>query len=342
MANITIVVTGGTRAPSALDLHERFLADGHKVRILASRNALRFLWAHLLRRPARIPRFLRHFRPQMRETLAYFAQGAVGVPHIAEGKWADVAVIVPATCSSLGKLVSGISDNYPMLVVRALPRTKKVIVVPSMNPEMWFDPFFQRNIDLLNATEKYQVVCPSRGQMACGDIGFGAQASFEVIVAETYRTIGIDEVVETALQRPRISVPREQEAEEALASAPNQVVIIDEDCALRDQMADLLRRSCPRCSVQQFEAPTAAVDWLKQNDAAVVLTELTFSDGTTGLDLIEQCRCSGWSQSVVVVSSKNRREAGAERLARQEVHFLPKPLNVPYVVGMIVGLLGGQ
>jgi len=341
MANITVVVTGGIRAPSALDLQDRFLADGHQVRILASRNALRFLWAHLLRRPARIRRFLGHFRPHMRETFAYFAQGPVGVPHVAEGKWADVAVIVPATCSSLGKLVSGISDNYPTLVVRAIPRTKKVIVVPSMNPEMWFDPFSQRNIDLLNATEKYQVVCPSRGQMACGDFGFGAQASFEDIVAETYRALGIDQVVETALQGPRASVPSAPDAEEESAEAMGHVVIVDEDRALRDQIADLLRRSCPQCSVQQFECPTAAKAWLRRNDAAVVLTELAFADGTSGVDIIDLCRRSGWNQSMLVASSKDRREAEAERLARQDVHFLPKPLNVPYAVCMIVGLLGG-
>ena len=147
MANILLVATGGTRAPTQIELAERFVADGHAVRMLASANALRFLSSHIARRPAKLFPYLRHYRPALLETLAYFIEkpkGVLGVmaPHIAEGKWADVAVMAPATCNSVGKLVSGLSDNYPLLVLRAVPRSKRVIVVPSMNPEMWFDPPF--------------------------------------------------------------------------------------------------------------------------------------------------------------------------------------------------------
>ncbi|HEX2015253.1 MAG TPA: flavoprotein, partial [Solirubrobacteraceae bacterium] len=129
---------------------QRFLGDGHAVRCIASRNALRFLSSHLARRPARLPAYVRRFRPQMLETLAYYREGLTSVPHIEEGRWADVVVMCPASCNSVGKLAAGMNDNYPLQVVRAVPRGKAVIVVPSMNPEMWFDPQFQRNVDLLN------------------------------------------------------------------------------------------------------------------------------------------------------------------------------------------------
>jgi len=169
MANITIVATGGTRAPTQLELAERFLADGHRVRCIATRNALRFLTSHLARSPRRIPFYARLFRPELLEIFAYYKEKPKSVPHVSEGKWADVFVMCPASCNSVGKLASGIGDNYALLVLRASPRNKRVIVVPSMNPEMWFDPQFQRNVDLLNATEKYRVVCPSRGLMVSGD-----------------------------------------------------------------------------------------------------------------------------------------------------------------------------
>ena len=102
MANVLLVATGGTRAPTQIDLWERFVKDGHSVRLLASANALRFLASHLVRRASKLPGFLRHYRPALRETLAYFVEKPRVVPHIAEGKWADVVVMAPATCNSVG------------------------------------------------------------------------------------------------------------------------------------------------------------------------------------------------------------------------------------------------
>jgi len=342
MANIAIVVTGGIRAPSALEFCERFLGDGHQIRIFATRNALRFLWAHFLRKPAAIPLFLRHFRPQLRETLAYFAQAAVGVPHVAEGKWADVALVVPATCNTVGKLAAGLCDSFPLLVIRAIPRNKKVIVVPSMNPEMWFDPHLQRNLDLLNATEKYRVICPSRGQMASGDVGFGAQASFADIVAETYQSLGLDNAVETLFQRSAARAPWRAGTRETRSVELPHVAIVDEDRDLRDQIVHLLERVHPECIVHQFDSPNAAIEWLKENHASVVFTELAFADGATGFDIIEACRPSISRNCSIIASSRtSRHETGAERLARRDMQFLPKPLNVPFAVGMIVGSLQG-
>ena len=322
------------------------MRDGHQVRVVASRNALRFLWAHLVSHPARIGTFVTRFRPQLRETLAYVAHSRIGVPHIAEGKWADVAVMAPATCNSIGKLVAGIGDNYPLLVVRAVPRTKRVIVVPSINPEMWFDPHFQRNVDLLNATEKYQVLCPSRGQMASGDFGIGAQAPFEEIVAQTYQALGfLDKASEAALRRHNESPwSAEADTNAPQAETSQTILAVDEDRALREQIAGLLTKANPAYRVVQFDRPAQALEWLRTNQAALVFSELSFANGATGYDLVEFLRRPGSSPGcqIVVTSAKDRREVGAERLAREDVLFLPKPLNMPFTIGMFSGLIGGK
>ena len=49
MANILLVATGGTRAPTQIELAERFTKDGHAVRLIASTNALRFLGSFMAR-----------------------------------------------------------------------------------------------------------------------------------------------------------------------------------------------------------------------------------------------------------------------------------------------------
>ena len=340
VANITIVATGGTRAPTQLDLAERFLRDGHNVRCIATKNALRFLSAYLARDSHKLGVFLPRFRPQLLETLAYYKKKPKSVPHIAEGKWGDVFVMCPASCNSVGKLASGIGDNYALQVLRAVPREKRVIVVPSMNPEMWFDPQFQRNVDLLNATEKYRVVCPSRGMMLSGDMGFGAQAPFEDIVTETYRALGVvSKDVEAVLATQ--TVPWEEEVSPDGAGEQREIVIVDEDAELREQLARHLRREYPEIRVHQFPQPSQALPWLQERDPALIFTELAFSGGASGRDIIDRFRRPGAPADVQIIatSMRDRRLAGAERLAREEVLYLPKPFNVPFAVGMIAGCL---
>ncbi|HZG48702.1 MAG TPA: flavoprotein [Thermoleophilaceae bacterium] len=343
MANITIVSTGGTRAPSQLELADRFLADGHQVRCIATKNALRFLSSHIARNPHRLSFYTRMYRPQLMETFAYYNDHPRSVPHVSEGKWADVVVMCPASCNSVGKLAAGMNDNYALLVVRAVPRTKRVIVVPSMNPEMWFDPQFQRNVDLLNATEKYRVVCPSRGLMLSGDWGFGAQASLEDIVAETYRALGIvSREVESVLAR-RFAVPWEQDS--ADDGELREIVLVDEDDTLREQLAAELLRNYDGFSVRQFRNPGQAIAALADFDPALIVTELTFTGGAPARDLIDRFRRPGGDNPVQIIATgeADRREAGAEALARRDIMYLPKPLNVEFTLGMIAGCLqGGQ
>ena len=340
MANITIVATGATRAPTQLDLAERFLADGHDVRCIASRNALRFLSSYMARRPRYFPMYARVFRPQLLETFAYYKEKPKSVPHIAEGKWGDVFVMCPASCNSVGKLASGIGDNYPLQVLRAVPRTKRVIVVPSMNPEMWFDPQLQRNVDILNATEKYRVVCPARGMMLSGDMGFGAQAPIEEIVGETYRALGILSPEAEAALSGRATVPPWQEELERQGDALD-VVLIDEDIDLREQLAARLRDEHPEYRVHEFSTPGQALEWLNGRDPALIVTDLAFSSGASAQDLIDRFRRPGRERDVQIIATSvlDRERAGAERLGRQEVHYLPKPVNVTFAVGMIEGCL---
>ena len=341
MANILLVATGGTRAPTQIDLWERFVRDGHSVRLLASTNALRFLASHLARRASKLPGFVRRYRPALRETLAYFVEKPRLVPHISEGKWADVAVMAPATCNSVGKLAAGVCDNYPLLVLRAMPRTKKVLVVPSMNPEMWHDPCFQRNIDLLNATEKYRVLCPTRGQMLSGDFGFGAQAPFEDIIDETYRVLGILDAKANAFLRGSHAgtVPWAGEAEEPSGETA-RFVVVEPDAELRRALTDALTREY-RSSLQvhAFESASSALEWLKNHRASAVLTEIDFENGASGFDVIQHLRRPGEEVQIIATSRRGRHEVGAERLGHLDVLFVPKPFNLSFVVGMIGGTL---
>lgn len=340
MANILLVATGGTRAPTQLDLWERFARDGHSVRLIATSNALRFLASHLARSISKLPGFLLNYRPVIRETLAYFVDKPRVVPHIAEGKWADVVVMAPATCNSVGKLASGVCDNYALLVLRAIPRTKKVIVVPSMNPEMWFDPCFQRSIDVLNATEKYRVLCPTRGQMLSGDWGFGAQVPVEDIVDETYRVLGIlDPRAEAFLAGSRAgAVPWDDEADAQPADVAS-FALVEPDGELRRALSESLKREYRALEVHDFATASSALEWLRDHHVSGLMTELDFDEGASGFDLIERLRQPGEEVQIIATSTRGRHAVGAERLGRLDVLFVPKPYDLPFVVGMIAGTL---
>lgn len=331
------------RAPTQLQLAERFLADGHDVRCVATRSALRFLVPYLIRRPRRLVRYVRNYRSQLRHWLAYFREHPKRVPHIAEAAWPEVVIVAPATCNSIGKLAAGITDNFALLIVRATPRATRVIVVPSMNPEMWYDPQFQYSLDLLNASQKYRVLSPTRGEMLSGDLGFGAQAAFEDIVAETYRTLGmIGDVATGALARKQETDDEAADADEE--SARPTVIVVDEDAALRRGLRQALSAQSSAPHVEEFETATEALSWLRSHRAELVLTALEFSRGAAGFDLIEYLRRPGSDAGlyVIAMSRQDRRVAGAERLARYEVHFQQKPLNFNFVAGMVSGCLQSQ
>jgi len=341
MARILVIATGGVRAPSALEIVEKFVADGHEVRLLATGHALRFLLIPILTRLGLLRLFLRHFRPQARETLAYFTYRWMGVPHVDEGKWCDLAVVVPASSNSLGKLVAGLADNYPVLVTRGIPRSKRVVVVPSMNPEMWLDPFLQRNIDELNATIKYRVLCPSPGEMASGDFGIGAQVPMDTIINESYRALGLldpwsGDTIEFGDRAPSDHVTSD--------TSPTTLLLVDEDDEFREKLSSEIERVIKLVHVISLGTLTEAKTWLQKNAAGLILTSLEFKTGESGRELVEMVRSNPLLDGcpVVVTSLRSRAEAGAEALAKKDVHFLPKPINLPFVVGMIAGLIGAS
>ncbi|MCY1078175.1 hypothetical protein [Archangium lansingense] len=79
---------------------------------------------------------------------------------------------------------------------------------------------------------------------------------------------------------------------------------------------------------------------MKQHPASVVLTELDFPRGLSGLELIQSLRRTVHEPvHIIATSTRDRRVAGAERLARLDVLFIPKPLNLTFVAGMIAGLV---
>jgi phosphopantothenoylcysteine synthetase/decarboxylase len=134
------------------------------------------------------------------------------VVHIELRRWADILLVAPLSANTLAKLANGMCDNLLTCVVRAWDfgdEEKRVLLAPAMNTCMWESPFTRRHLDAMlhlggsggSGGEKrgtggdgggdsarisggtVGVIDPVEKVLACGDVGNGAMASVDTIVA---------------------------------------------------------------------------------------------------------------------------------------------------------------
>ena len=93
------------------------------------------------------------------------------IVHTDRGKDADVILVAPATANLIGRIRHGLADDLVTTTIMAC--STPVLLCPSMNTEMLNNPLVQENISALEAYDRYRVLTPSSGELACGVIGPG-------------------------------------------------------------------------------------------------------------------------------------------------------------------------
>lgn len=208
MPNILLGVTGSVAAIRAPDLYRGLRELGHSVRVVATRAALYFFaprgWPPetLISDEDEWPRRSAGERYHRDDP----------VLHIELRRWADALVIAPLDANTLGKLAAGLADNCLTCVARAWDAQRPVIVAPAMNTHMWDHPATNRQLwqlaadygiatptdadsDVIIAATQARhrmltIVAPQVKQLACGDIGLGAMADVDAVVAAVQRRLG--------------------------------------------------------------------------------------------------------------------------------------------------------
>lgn len=165
-------VCGGIAAYKACELTSLALKAGHEVRVVMTRNATRFVG------PLTFEALTAH--PVMIDT---FETLSPGIDHIEWARWAQVAVVAPATANVLGKLACGLCDDALTTLLMALRRGTPCVLAPAMNTEMWEHPVVVRNLAWLAELGRYSVVAPVSKRLACGDVGVGGLADPAEILA---------------------------------------------------------------------------------------------------------------------------------------------------------------
>jgi phosphopantothenoylcysteine decarboxylase/phosphopantothenate--cysteine ligase len=108
------------------------------------------------------------------------------IRHIALAKEIALLCVAPATANVIGKFASGVADDF--LSTLYLATSAPVLIAPAMNEAMYLDPKTQVNMARLKALGA-EFVEAERGELACGDTGWGRLAEPATIIREGLRIL---------------------------------------------------------------------------------------------------------------------------------------------------------
>jgi phosphopantothenoylcysteine decarboxylase/phosphopantothenate--cysteine ligase len=158
MARVILGVGAGIAAYKACELLRLFKENGHAVRVIPTRDALRFVgeptWAALSGEPV---------------TTDVWA-GVSDVPHVKLGQTADLVIVAPATADLLARAAAGLSND--LLTATLLTARCPVVYAPAMHTEMWEHPATRHNVATLRDRGAI-VVEPAVGRLTGKDTGKG-------------------------------------------------------------------------------------------------------------------------------------------------------------------------
>jgi len=163
-------IGGGIAAYKAPEVVRALRRAGHEVRCVVTANGARLVAADALVAVSGAPV----------ATTMWPGDGAM--PHIALARWCDALLVAPATADLLARFALGLADDLLTTLFLALEPAKRVVLAPAMNTVMWDKPVVQGHVATLRGAGA-RIVAPVPGDLACGEIGVGALAPPESLVA---------------------------------------------------------------------------------------------------------------------------------------------------------------
>ena len=158
VTDVVLGVCGGIAAYKACELVRLFTESGHRVRVVPTASALKFVgeptWAALSGQPVATEVW----------------QDVHEVPHVRIGRHADLLVIAPATADMLAKAAHGLADD--LLTNTLLTATCPIVWAPAMHTEMWENPATRANVATLRE-RGHLVIEPAVGRLTGADTGKG-------------------------------------------------------------------------------------------------------------------------------------------------------------------------
>ncbi|HET8691404.1 MAG TPA: flavoprotein [Steroidobacteraceae bacterium] len=159
--NVLFQFTGSIACFKACDLLSRLSKRGLAVQTVATAGALRFVGAATLEGVTGRPPFTDLYEPGRT------------MDHIRLARWADLALLCPATAHSMNRLAAGLADDAVGALYLAWEiKAKPYLIAPAMNATMWDHPASRAARDVLSA-HGARILPVGDGRLACGEQGEG-------------------------------------------------------------------------------------------------------------------------------------------------------------------------
>ncbi|BAQ57350.1 bifunctional phosphopantothenoylcysteine decarboxylase/phosphopantothenate--cysteine ligase CoaBC [Lactobacillus acetotolerans] len=152
---ITVYLTGGIACYKAVEVVRGLEKAGHKVRIVMTKNAEKFVGSVTLASLTKYP---------VLDDL-WTKKNQASIPHVHLAQWTELAVVVPATASFIAKIANGFADEAATTTFLATSAPK--LIIPAMNDQMWNNPATQRNLSKLKL-DGIKIMEPAVGVLAEG------------------------------------------------------------------------------------------------------------------------------------------------------------------------------
>lgn len=179
--HILIGITGGIAAYKICTLIRDFKKSGAEVQVVCTPNALNFVTKLTLQNLSQNEVYADEFTPQNWKP-----------EHISLADWADIMLIAPASANTISKIANGIADN--LLTSIACAFSKKMIIAPAMNVNMWNNETIQKNLKILEE-RGIEYLPPESGFLACGYNGKGRLCSLEKIYNAVDETLNYSQIL---------------------------------------------------------------------------------------------------------------------------------------------------
>jgi phosphopantothenoylcysteine decarboxylase/phosphopantothenate--cysteine ligase len=173
-ACVVLGVGAGIAAYKACELLRLLTESGHRVRVVPTPDALRFVgeatWAALSGEPVTTDAWT----------------GVAEVPHVRLGQSADLVLVAPATADLMARAAAGMASD--LLTATLLTARCPVLYAPAMHTEMWEHPATQANVALLRRRGAI-VLDPAVGRLTGQDSGAGRLPEPAAIFAAATRLL---------------------------------------------------------------------------------------------------------------------------------------------------------
>lgn len=170
-SKILFLMSGSIAAFKACQVISKLVHDGNEVQVVTTPALKEFIGNATLEGLTGT------------KVLSHIFDSNHAMDHIHLTRWADLALVCPASASTLARIASGFADDMVSAIALAWPQNKPMYLFPAMNSAMWDALPTQENLQKIRK-RGFHVAETDQGLLACGETGWGRLLEPEKILQQ--------------------------------------------------------------------------------------------------------------------------------------------------------------